>query len=180
MLKRLFILACFLNILVSCFAQVKTPVKRSYGYKQASIPGIVPSHEENRDIQQTSNKTKTKQTYNYWFYLEISKTEKITITGLWIAGVQHDIKTETVNDLPVRKIIFTGLDRNDTTIMVPVTKNKVVLVYPSGETTNKKTNSTYTRQLTSKNELVIRYLWKKQTYYTTIKNLKEINPDVRP
>ncbi|HEU4859095.1 MAG TPA: hypothetical protein VFT15_04630 [Chitinophagaceae bacterium] len=180
MLKRIFILAFFLNSIVFCFAQVKTPVKRSYGYKQASIPGIVPRYEENRDIQPTSNKTKPKQTYNYWFYLELSKTEKIDITGLWISGVQHDIKTEIIKDLPVRKIIFTGLDKNDTTIMVPVTKNKVVLVYPSGETNNKKTNSNYIRQLTSKNELVIRYSWKKQTHYSTVKNLKEINPDVRP
>lgn len=179
MLKRIFILAFFLPIIVSCFAQVKTPVKRSYGYRQASIPGIIPRYEENRDVQPTS-KTKPKQTYNYWFYLEISNTEKINITGLWISGVQHDIKTETMNDLPVKKIIFTGLDKNDTTIMVPVTKNKVVLVYPSGETTSKKTSSNYIRQLTSTNDLVIRYLWKNQTYYATIKKLKEINPDVRP
>lgn len=179
MSKRIFILAFFLTIIVSCFAQVKIPVKRSYGYKQASIPGIIPRHEETSDIQPTS-KTKPKQTYNYWFYLEIFKTEKIDIKGLWISGVQHDIKTETINDLPVRKIIFTGLDKNDTTIMVPVTKNKVMLVYPSGETTNKKTNSNYVKQLTSKNELVIRYLWKNKTHYAIIKHLKEINPDVRP
>lgn len=179
MLKRIFILAFSLNIIVACFAQVITPVKRSYGYKQASIPGIIPRYEENSDIQPTA-KPKPKQNYNYWFYLEFSKTEKINLTGLWISGVQHDIKTEIINELPVKKIIFTGLDNNDTTIMVPVTKNKVVLVYPSGETTNKKTNSKYIKQLTTKNELVIRYLWKKQTHYTTIKKLKEINPDVRP
>lgn len=179
MQKRIFILAFFLTIIVSCFAQVKTPVKRSYGYKQASIPGIIPRYEENSDIQPAS-KTKPKQTYNYWFYLEISKTEQINITGLWISGVQHDIKTETINELPVRKMIFTGLDKNDTTIMVPVTKNKVVLVYPSGETINKKSNSNYIRQLASKNDLVIRYLWKNQIHYATIKNLKEINPDVLP
>lgn len=179
MLKRIFILAFFSTIIVSCFAQAKTPVKRSYGYKQATIPGIIPRYEENSSIQPI-DKTQPKQTFNYWFYLEISKTEKINITELWISGIQHDIKTETINDLPVRKIIFTGLDKNDTTIMVPVTKNKVVLVYPSGETTNKKSHSSYIKQLTSKNDLVIRYLWKNQTYYTAIKKLKEINPDVRP
>jgi hypothetical protein len=165
--------------MVSCFAQLKTPIKRAYGYKQATIPGILPRYEENSGIQPAA-KTKPKQTFNYWFYLEISNTEKINITGLWISGLQHDIKTEVINDLPVRKIIFTGLDKNDTMIMVPVTKNKVVLVYPSGETTNKKTNSNYIRQLTSKYDLVIRYLWKKQTHYATIKNLKAISPDVRP
>ena len=179
MQKKIFIPVLFLAIIVSGFAQVKPPVKKFYGYKQASIPGIIPNYEENRDIQPT-RKTKPKQTYNYWFYLEIPKTEKINITGLWISGIQHDIKAETINDLPVKKIIFTGLDKNDTTIMVPVTKNKVMLVYPSGETKNKKINSNYIRQLTSTNELVIRYLWKNQTHYTTLKKLKEINPDVRP
>ena len=179
MLKRIFIVAFLLAIITSCFAQVKTPVKKSHGYKQASISGIIPRNQENSEIQPTS-KTKRKQTYNYWFYLEISKTEKINITGLWISGVQHDIKTEMINDLPVRKIIFTGLDKNDTTIMVPLTKNKVLLVYPSGETTNKKSSSTYIKQLTSQHELVIRYLWKNKTHYATIKNLKEINPDVQP
>ncbi|HET6769224.1 MAG TPA: hypothetical protein VFH08_17565 [Chitinophagaceae bacterium] len=179
MLKRTFILAFFLTTIVACFAQVKTPVKRSFGYKQASIPGIIPRHEENGDTQPTA-KSNRKQTYNYWFYLEISRTEKINITGLWISGVQHDIKIETINDLPVRKILFTGLEKNDTMIFVPVSKNKVVLVYPSGETTNKKINSKYIRQLSNKNDLVIRYSWKNQTHYTTIKTLKEISPDVRP
>ena len=164
-------------VILSGFIQVKPPVKKTYGFKQASIPGINIS-DENGDIQPPP-KTKPKQNYNYWFYLEMPKTEKINITALWIAGVQHDIKTETVNDLPVRKIIFTGLDKNDTTIMVPPTKNKVMLVYPSGETMGKKINSNYTRQLSSTNELVIRYSWKNQTYYAAMKKLKEINPDVR-
>lgn len=164
-------------IFLSGFIQVKPPVKKVYGFKQASIPGINIS-EENGDIQSTP-KTKPKQNYNYWFYLEIAKTEKINITALWISGVQHDIKAEAINVLPVRKIIFTGLDKNDTTIMVPPTKNKVLLVYPSGETMGKKINSNYTRQLASTNELVIRYSWKNQTHYATMKRLKELNPDVR-
>ena len=103
------------------------------------------------------------------------------MTGLWISGVQHDIKADTITDLPVRKININGMGKIDTIIMVPVTKNKVMLVYPSGE--SKKTTkigSKDTRQLISSNELVIRYLWKNQTYYSTIKKLKELDPDVRP
>ena len=103
------------------------------------------------------------------------------MTGLWISGIQHDIKADTIAELPVRKININGLGKIDTIIMVPVTKNNVILVYPSGESKNTpKIDSKYTRQLISSNELVIRYLWKNQTYYSTIKKLKELDPDVRP
>lgn len=161
---------------ISGFTQVKTPVKKVYGYKQASIPGILPDYSEENDIQPTG-KAKPKQNYNYWFYLEFPKTEKINITGLWISNIRYDIKVDTITQFPVKKIIFTGMEKNDTTIMVPATKNKVLLIYPSGE--NKVDDSKYVLNLARINELVIRYSWKKQTYYTTLKKLKELNPDVR-
>jgi len=174
--KKIFIPAFLLIVIVSGYTQVKPPVKKVYGYKQASIPGILPDYSEENDIQ-PSGKAKPRQNYNYWFYLEFPKTEKINITGLWIAGTRHDIKADTITDLPVRKIIFTGTQKNDTTIMVPVTKNKVILVYPSGE--SKIDDSKYAINLARMNELVVRYVWKNKIYYTTMKRLKELDPDVR-
>jgi len=174
--KKIFIPLLLLIVIVSGFTQAKPPVKKVYGYKQASIPGILPNYSEESDIQ-SSGKTKRKQNYNYWFYLEFPKTEKINITGLWISGIRHDIKTDTITDLPIRKIIFTGMQKNDTTIMVPVTKNKIILVYPSGE--SKIDDSKYALNLASLNELVVRYVWKNKIYYTTMKKLKELYPDVR-
>ena len=174
--KKIFIPLFLLIVIVSGFTQAKPPVKKVYGYKQASIPGILPNYSEESDIQ-SSGKTKRKQNYNYWFYLEFPKTEKINITGLWISGIRHDIKTDTITDLPIRKIIFTGMQKNDTTIMVPVTKNKIILVYPSGE--SKIDDSKYALNLASLNELVVRYVWKNKIYYTTMKKLKELDHDVR-
>jgi len=174
--KKIFIPVFLLVIIVSGFTQVKPPVKKVYGYKQASIPGILPDYSEENDIQ-PSGKTKQKQNYNYWFYLEFPKTEKINITGLWIAGVRHDIKAESITDLPVRKIVFTGMEKNDTTIMVPATKNKIILIYPSGE--SKIDDSKYALNLARQHELVVRYSWKNKIYYATLKMLKELDPDVR-
>jgi hypothetical protein len=174
--KQIFIPVFLIVIIVSGFTKVKPPVKKVYGYRQASIPGILPNYSEENDIHPTG-KTKPKQSYNYWFYLEFPKTEKINITGLWISGIRHEIKSDTITDLPVRKIIFTGMEKNDTTILVPVTKNKVVLIYPSGE--SKFDDSKYALNLARSNELVVRYVWKNKTYYTTMKKLKELNPDVR-
>jgi len=111
------------------------------------------------------------------FYLEFPKTEKINITGLWIAGIRHDIKADTITDLPVRKIVFTGMEKNDTTIIIPIKKNKIILIYPSGE--SKLNDSKYALNLARQNELVVRYTWKNNIYYTTMKKLKELDPDVR-
>ena len=174
--KKILIPVFLFIVIVSGFAQAKPPVKKIYGYKQASIPGNVTDYTEENDIQ-PSGKSKHKLNFNYWFYLEFPKTEKISITGLWISGIRHDIKTDTITDLPVRKIIFTGMEKNDTTIMVPVTKNKIILVYPSGE--SKANDSKYELNLAHLNELVVRYVWKNKIYYTTIKKLKELDPDVR-
>ncbi len=174
--KKIFIPVFLLIVIVSGFTQAKPPVKKVYGYKQASIPGILPNYSQENDIQ-PSGKIKHKHNYNYWFYLEFSKTEKINITGLWISGIRHDIKTDTITDLPIRKIIFTGLEKNDTTIMVPATKNKIILVYPSAE--SKIDDSKYALNLARSNELVVRYVWKNKTYYTTMKKLKALDPDIR-
>ena len=174
---KIFIPFIFLFVIpASGFIQVKSPVKKIYGYKQASIPGILPNYSEENDIKPTGKK-KPKQNYNYWFYVELPKTEKINVTGLWITGIQHELKSETVDNLPVRKIIFTGTDKNDTTIMVPSSKNKIMLIYPSAE--SNFGDSKYALNLARLNELVLRYTWKNKTYYTTLKKLKELNPDVR-
>ena len=164
-------------IIISGFTQVKPPVKKVYAYKQASIPGIIPASDEN-DIKQNNGakKTERKQNNNYWFYLSIPKRENISITGLWISGKQHGIKSEIVINLPVKKIVFTGLEKNDTTIMVPVTRDKIILVYPSGEIPD---DSKYALNFAKTNELVIRYTSNGKTHYTTIKKIKELNPDVR-
>jgi hypothetical protein len=60
---------------------------------------------------------------------------------------------------------------------VPITKNKIILIYPSGESKNNE--SKYESDLARLNELVVRYVWKNKIYYTTMKHLKELDPDVR-
>ena len=173
---KIFIPVILLFTIISGFTMVKPPVKKIYGYKQASIPGALLNYPEENDIQPTG-KTKPKQNYNYWFFLEFLKNEKIHITGLWISGIHYELKTDTITELPVIKIVFTGMVKNDTTIMVPATKNKVLLVHPSGE--SKKKDSKYESDLARQNELVVRYTWKNKIYYSTMKKLKEIIPDVR-
>lgn len=172
--KRVFIsLICLFAVSVSSYAQVK----KVYAYKQASIPGNIIGNDEN-DIKENNGakQTERKQNFNYWFYLSIPKKEKVTITGLWINNKQYEIKLDSITDLPVKKIIYTGLEKNDTIIMVPVSANKIILIYPASV---KKDDSKYALNLARTNELVIRYIWKGKTHYTTIKKIKELTPDIR-
>ena len=171
-----FLLTLF--VLVSGFVQVKPPVKKVYAYKQASIPGIVPVHTEENKTKQ--KKTERKQEYNYWFYMELPKSEKITITGLWISGIRYSLKEDAINDLPVKKIIFTGIEKNDTTVMVPFTRNKIILVYPAGKMKEEKKGSAPVTDIARTNELVISYTSKGKIYYASVKKIKELAPDVMP
>ena len=160
-------------ITVNDFAQIK----KVYAYKQASIPGINIG-DDDFDIKddKPAKKTERKTNFNYWFYVAVPKNEKVKVTGLWISGRQYEIKQDSITDLPVKKIINTGLEKNDTIIMAPVTANKILLVCPGSEKTNE---SKYVANLSKTNEMVIRYIWKNKTYFTTIKKIKELNPDVR-
>jgi hypothetical protein len=178
-MKKSFLIFSVSFFLISSFGfiQVKPPVKKLHGYKQASIPGIEPNFPDENETEHTERKPRIN--YNYWFYLEMTGTEKIDIKGLWISGIAHDIKTETIDRLPVKKIIYTGSDKNDTIVMVPFTKKKVLLAYPKGISKDTVIRSKYIRTITRANELVISYLWKNKIYYLLIKKLKEINPDVR-
>ena len=172
--KRAFIsFICLFAILISSCAQVK----KVYAYKQASIPGNIIGSDDN-DIKENNEAKQSvrKQNFNYWFYLSIPKKEKVVVNGLWIDNQQYDIKSDTITNLPVIKIVFTGLEKNDTTIMVPATTNRVILIYPGPARTNdSKKGST----LAKTNELVIRYIYKGKTYYTTIGKIRELTPDVR-
>ena len=175
---KLYIILFLFAVILSGFTQVKPPVKKVYAYKQASIPGVLLDHSDANDIKEKDapKKPERKQNYNYWFYVEVPSSANVRITGLWINGKIYEFKSEPVTMLPVKKIVFTGLEKNDTTIMVPHTKNKIILVYPSAES---KIIPHRIYAPARENELVITYSAKNKRYVTSIKSIKEINPDVR-
>lgn len=173
MKKRVFILlGCFFIITGVSNAQVK----KAYAYKQANIPGTVIGSDDGDIKEKNALKKEPSQNFNYWFYLSIPKSEKITVTGIWINGNQYKAISESITHLPVKKIVFSGVEKNDTLIMAPATTNKVILTYPGERTTG---DSKYASGLARSNELVIRYTWKGKTQYTTVKKIKELPPDVR-
>jgi hypothetical protein len=171
--KKLLLLA---SVTIIALLPACAQVKKIYAYKQASIPGIQPKliTLEGGESQQLPAR---KETYNYWFYTGVSKNEKIDVTSLWISGKKYNVKNEPVNNLPVIKVNYTAASVNDTVIMVPVTRNAVMLTYPSGEANDSVYLSKYLSSLVNKYELVIAYKWKGKKYYTFKKTIIALAPE---
>jgi hypothetical protein len=151
------------------------PVKKINAFKQASIPGIMPRVTEN----EIKPNEEIKPAYNYWFYLEVQKKKNIRITGLWINGIRFDIKMDSIQNLPVKKIIYTGATGNDTITLAPETRHQVILIYPSAIAAQSTTVSKYLEELITQNELVISYTCKGKIYYSKAKTIRLLPPDVR-
>lgn len=176
MKRKLLILFCVLvPACLFSIAQVKSPIKKIYAYKQGSISGIIPL---NPDKPGNTAEKEHEPRFNYWFYTEVFKTEKISITDLWIGGKRFSVKNEPITVTPVKKIIDTGANGPDTVILVPKTHNKIILTYPSGLLKDIPGSSRFLSNLISRSELVIGYLWKGKKYFTGVKALKKLQPDV--
>jgi hypothetical protein len=168
-----FVLAIGLLLLTS---NAFTQIKKIRAYKQASIPGVRPvvTDEQGNQIRQ-----ERKHNYNYWFYIETARSEKIIIADLWIEGERFSVKTEIISASPVKRIINTGSIPPDTVVLVPKTNNKILLTYPSGILKDSLVTSTYLSRLIRANELVIGYFRKGKKYFVAVKTMTVLAPEAR-
>lgn len=165
-----FIAFCFLS---PGFSQAKCPVKKIYSYKQASIPGIQPGEIENGSKER-------KETFNYWFYITLSESKSISIDHIWINGAKFSAKAEVIETSPVIKIIYTSGMDNNSIELVPKTKNKVILIYPSGLNRDTELLSKKMMKKISKNELVINFTYKGKNRSIRKKMIRVLNPEELP
>ena len=171
--KKIFLL--FISVmlfLVPVFSQSNSPLKKLYAYKQGSASGVKPG---------LSDRAVTKQsgTYNYWFYLVFPASEKLSVTEIWLSGKKFSVKAEPINDLPVKRINNIDASGNDTMILVPFTKNAVLLTYPAAVVNDSVQVSKYFSDLLRSYELVITYYCKGRKYYKVAKKITVLEPVVR-
>jgi hypothetical protein len=175
--KKIFLLFSTAIILsVQASAQITNPVKKLYAYKQAGIPGIRP--DVNRENGATQ-KPELKESFNYWFYLVLQKSENINITAIWLSGKKFTVKTEPIKELPVKIINHTSGPGSDTAALVPFTKDAVLLTYPTGKATAPMAISKYFSSLIKAYELVIVYYWKGKKFYKVSGKIKVLEPEAR-
>ena len=155
------------------FSQGKCPVKKVYAYKQASLPGVQPKKAEDGGSER-------KETFNYWFYLTLPDSKKIEITNIWISGEKFTAKAETVENSPVTKLINKSDSGNETFELVPKTKKKLMLVYPSGLNNETEVLSNRVQKKLDQNELVIGFTWKGKNRFAKMKVIKVLDPEALP
>lgn len=156
-------------LLTPALLQSQSPLKKLYAYKQASVSGVKPGVSDKA--------TKQSETYNYWFYLVFPKDEELSVTEIWLSGKKFLVKTEIINELPVKKTDYTDPSGNKSVTMVPFSKNAVILTYPSSEVTEVVTNSKYFSDLISRYELVITYYWKGKKFYKVARKITMLEPE---
>lgn len=174
--KILLFIAPVILFLVPAPAQEKNPVQKIYAYKQAGIPGIRPDVNKENGVSQ---RQELKESFNYWFYLVLQKSENIQITEIWLSGKKFTVKAEPIKELPVKKINYTSSPGNDTMILVPFTKNEVWLTYPAGEASDTTTTSKYFSSLVNRYELVIVYYRKDKRFYKLSRKIKVLEPEAK-
>jgi hypothetical protein len=171
--KTLTLLLLIVVFFAPAFSQSKSPLKKLYAYKQASVSGVKSS------VTQENQKTKQSETYSYWFYLVFPRSEEMLVTEIWLSGKKFAVKSEPVNELPVKKINYTDPSGNSSVVIVPFTKNAVLLTYPVGESNDPAAMSKYFSDLISTYELVITYYWKGKKFYRVAKKITVLEPEVR-
>ena len=170
--KILILLSSAILFFVPVFSQVKSPLKKLYAYKQASVSGVKPS------VTAENQKAKQSETYSYWFYLVFPESEEISVTEIWLSGKKFAVKSEPVKELPVKKINYTDASGKSAVTMVPFTKNAVLLTYPAAEANDPGAISKYFSDLISTYELVITYYWKGKKFYRIAKKITVLEPEV--
>ncbi len=166
----------FFSITLLAFGLVimgqKLPVIKIYAYSQATLKGVKQGgiiEEGGTEVKQSSA-----QNINYYFYVEHRAKEKFSVSFLWINGKSYQVKTDTIRQTPVEGNADAAMN-SKRKVLVPATKNKVLLIIPGAEL-NCTTNSSYLKKQLLKGELLIIYKWKGKTYYHTVPKIKVLEP----
>ncbi|HUR66553.1 MAG TPA: hypothetical protein VMZ03_09390 [Chitinophagaceae bacterium] len=137
------------------------PSLKLYGYSQVTTPGTI-----RVDIpEEGGEKTKAPLFFtNYYIFISTSSSTTIQPKEIWIDGKWR----KTANQETVITPFFSaGPERK---ILVPFTKLKVTRLHTWDTPGTIKPSATL-KKLMKNNELIVSYLWKRKTYYATLKKL---------
>ena len=165
-MKKLLIIAlCVFSVLIT-MAQSRGSAKL-YGFREAVISGVNKSHvEEGGEQVNIAGKPGVK----YMIYLQ--SAVRVYPSEIWIDGEPYGVSLQTV-PTPVERQEFTAPSQKKT-VLVPSTTDKVVKLTPVPPVESKLTAKG--RELAAANELIVVYKQGGKFYYSTLKELKQLEP----
>ena len=161
----LFIVAVLISL--CSYTQIKGPAK-IYGYKEPVSSGNIPKRIIDENGKETS--PEKKPSYNYFIYLV--SAGRAYPSEMWIMSKPYSVIPEFIKNTPVERKNFNIPSEPKSTVLVPKTTKKVLLLTPAPAIDNKLTNKA--KNLAKTNELVIVYKSGGKFYYNSLKFLTRL------
>ncbi len=175
-MNKVILLSVLLTAIVGSNAQTGGPVIKMYAYSQMTLGGAAPAKgvdENGREIEMTPEKKP-----NHFLYFTYSKHSSVVIKDVWINGKQQAFTAVAVTKTPIEVIAEANGTENKKIALVPATSKKVVqlVLMPNPKSAKSKPlPSLYAKQKKIPG-LIVSYMWKGKKYYTSLNNVKVLEP----
>jgi hypothetical protein len=143
------------------------PAIKIFAFEQESLPGTIPVRLNNENGNSTKKAAARK---DYLIFLSFNKKENISPELVYIKGNPFKIKLTRIRSTPIELVNNTIPGHPEVTTLVPTTSNRILeLKINNNNTWSPKPG--VARKLTEKNDMVIAYRWKKETWFIALKKI---------
>jgi hypothetical protein len=166
-MKKILLFSAIFIVGLNLFSQ---PNVKIFAYEQDNLPGTRPAgvvDENGKPIKKAAPKK------NYFIYLSVKKKYSIKPVQIFIKGQTYEVGAFSVRNAPVEYVDNMVPNNPEKTVLVPLTKDKVLEV-PVAEPSPGHKKTSNIQKLASKNEVVVAYMWNNKTYYATLKQIKKL------
>jgi len=166
-MKKFLLFSAISTLALNLFSQ---PTVKIYAYEQDNLPGTRPAgvvDENGKPIKKAAPKK------NYLIYLSLKQKYSVKPVQIFIKGQAFEVGSISVRKSPVEYIDTMVPNNAEKIVLVPVTDNKVMEVPVAEPSLAQKKTSTI-QNLTSKNDVVVAYMWNNKKYFVTLKQIKKL------
>lgn len=167
MKKKLLI---FISLLIS-LNLLSQPTVKVFAFEQENLPGtkaVGVTDENGNPVKRAAIKK------DYFIYLSFNKTYNIVPVDVFIDGKPFRIQSAKIKKAPVYYVNKNIPSNAQRITLVPATANKIISLQV-GEVAAGNVSSNV-QKIIAKNDVVIGYLWKNKKYFTTVKEIKPLEP----
>lgn len=166
-MKKILLFSAIFIIGLNLFSQ---PNVKIFAYEQDNLPGTRPAgvvDENGKPIKKAAPKK------NYFIYLSFKKKYSIKPIQIFVKGQSFEVGAFSARNAPVEYVDNMVPNNPEKTVLVPLTDEKVLEV-PVAEPSLGQKKTSNIQKLTSKNDVVVAYIWNNKTYYATLKQIKKL------
>ena len=166
-MKKILLFSAIFIVGLNLFGQ---PTVKIFAYEQDNLPGTRPAgvvDENGKPLKKAAPKK------NYFIYLSFKQKYNIKPVQIFIKGQPYEVGAFSARNAPVEYVDNMVPNNPEKTVLVPSTNEKVLEV-PVAEPSSGQKKTLNIQKLTSKNDVVVAYMWNNKKYYATLKQIKKL------